>query len=107
MSVFMQRYLIGALVILGVLLLLSLLYLVLGKRFTDKIVATNLMGSLGVNIIVILAVVLGADYILDISLVFALLAFLTVIVLCRFQQNYTLRKQRDPDNTKLEQEVQE
>ena len=107
MSLFMQRYLIGALVILGILVLLSLLYLVLGKRFTDKIFATNLIGSLGVNIIVVLAVVLGADYILDISLVFALLAFLTVIVLCRFQQNYALRKQRDPDNTRVEEEVEE
>ena len=107
MSVFMQRYLIGALVVLGILLLLSLLYLVLGKRFTDKIVATNLMGSLGVNIIVVLAVVLGADYILDISLVFALLAFLTVIVLCRFIQNFALHRQRGGDNPEADQEVQE
>ncbi len=105
MSLFMQRYLIGALVILGLLLLMSLLYLVLGKRFTDKIVATNLMGSLGVNLIVILAVVLGADYILDISLVFALLAFLTVIVLCRFMQNFTLHRQSGDRSLDREQEV--
>ena len=80
MSLFMHRYLIVVLVILGLLVLASLLYLVLGKRFTDKIVATNLMGSLGVNLIVILAVVLGADYILDISLVFALLAVAAVLL---------------------------
>ncbi len=104
MSLFMQRYLIAALVVLGILVLMSLLYLVLGKRFTDKIVATNLMGSLGVNIIVVLAVLLGTDYVLDISLVFALLAFLTVIVLCRFQQNYALRRQRDPDSSNAEEE---
>ena len=107
MSLFMQRYLIIVLVILGILALMSLLYLVLGKRFTDKIVATNLMGSLGVNLIVILAVLLGADYILDISLVFALLAFLTVIVLCRFVQNYTLHRQSGESTAEAEQEVQE
>ena len=107
MSLFMQRYLIVVLVILGILGLMSLLYLVLGKRFTDKIVATNLMGSLGVNLIVILAVLLGADYILDISLVFALLAFLTVIVLCRFVQNYTLHRQSGESTAEAEQVVQE
>ena len=105
MSLFMHRYLIVVLVILGLLVLASRLYLVLGKRFTDKIVATNLMGSLGVNLIVILAVVLGADYILDISLVFALLAFLTVIVLCRFMQNFTLHRQSGDRSLDREQEV--
>ena len=105
MSLFMHRYLIVVLAILGLLVLASLLYLVLGKRFTDKIVATNLMGSLGVNLIVILAVVLGADYILDISLVFALLAFLMVIVLCRFMQNFTLHRQSGDKRFDREQEV--
>ena len=90
-----------------VLVLAALLYLVLGKRFTDKIVATNLMGNLGVNIIVILAVVLGADYILDISLVFALLAFLMVIVLCRFVQNFSLHRKSGDKTGETEQEVGE
>ena len=107
MSVFMHRYLVGVLALLGLLVLASLLYLVLGKRFTDKIVATNLMGSLGVNLIVILAVVLGADYILDISLVFALLAFLMVIVLCRFAQNFALHRQSGDKTGETEQEVGE
>ena len=84
MSPFMQRYLLIALGALGVLVLLALLYAVLGKRFTDKIVAANMIGTLGLNMIVILAVFLGADYILDVGIVFALLSFLMVIVLCRF-----------------------
>ena len=87
MSLFMQRFLLGALTVLGILVLFSLVYAVLGKRFTDKIVATNMIGSLGVNIIVIIAVFQGKDYILDVGLIFALLSFLTVIILCRFVQN--------------------
>ena len=35
MSAFMQGYLLIALTVLGVLVLLTLLYAVLGKRFTD------------------------------------------------------------------------
>ena len=95
MSAFMQNYLLIALMVLGVLVLLALLYAVLGKRFTDKIVAANMIGSLGLNMIVILAIFIGADYILDIGLVFALLAFLMVIVLCRFVQNQVLGKLRE------------
>ena len=37
MSAFMQGYLLIALTVLGVLVLLTLLYAVLGKRFTDKV----------------------------------------------------------------------
>ena len=95
MSPFIHGMLLFALGLLGVLILLALLYAVLGKRFTDKIVAANMIGTLGVNMIVILAIFLGADYILDISLVFALLSFLMVIVLCRFVQNKVLSLRRE------------
>ena len=95
MSPFIHGVLLFALGVLGVLVLLALLYAVLGKRFTDKIVAANMIGTLGVNMIVILAIFLGADYILDISLVFALLSFLMVIVLCRFVQNKMLSLRRE------------
>ena len=105
MSLFMHRYLIVVLGILGVLVLLALLYAVLGKRFTDKIVAANMIGTLGVNMIVILAVFIGADYILDVGLVFALLSFLMVIVLCRFVQNKVLviqleKKEKEKEEAK-------
>ena len=67
MSVLMQRFLLAALSVLGILILFSLLYAVLGRRFTDKIVAANMIGTLGINMIVILAVLIGTDYILDIG----------------------------------------
>lgn len=95
MSSFIHGMLLFSLAVLGILVLLALLYAVLGKRFTDKIVAANMIGTLGVNMIVILAIFLGADYILDVSLVFALLSFLMVIVLCRFVQNKVLSIRRE------------
>ena len=103
MSAFMQSYLLIALTVLSVLVLLALLYAVLGKRFTDKIVAANMIGSLGLNSIVVLAIFIGADYILDIGLVFALLAFLMVIVLCRFVQNYSLRREEQAKEREQEE----
>ena len=94
MSVLMRGFLTAATAALCVMALLSLLYAVLGKRFTDKIVATNLIGTQCVLIIMILSVLLGADYILDVCLVFALLSFLMVVVLCRFEQRSALKKMR-------------
>ena len=97
MSSFMTCFLTAALAVLGFFVLFALLYAILGKRFTDKIVATNMIGTLCVNMIVIVALLVGADYILDVALVFALLSFLTVVVLCRFVQNQALGKRKNGD----------
>ena len=91
----MQKFLTVPLAVLCVLILFGLLYAILGKRYTDKIVATNVIGSLCINIIVILAVFMEADYILDVAIVFAILSFLSVIVLCRIVQNHVLIEQKD------------
>ena len=108
MSLFMQRTLLLTLGVLGVLVLAALIYAVLGKRFTDKIVAANMIGTLGLNMIVILAIFLGADYILDVGLVFALLSFLMVIVLCRFVQNKILyMREEEKEREKKEKEAGE
>ena len=107
MSLFMRGTLIAALCVLGLLVLAALLYAVLGKRFTDKIVAANMIGTLGLNMIVILAIFLGADYILDVGLVFALLSFLMVIVLCRFVQNKILyMKEEEKEQAEKEKEAE-
>ena len=107
MSLFIQRTLLIALIVLGALVLLALLYAVLGRRFTDKIVAANMIGTLGVNMIVILAVFIGADYILDVGIVFALLSFLMVIVLCRFVQNKILFiREAERERAKKEKEAE-
>ena len=107
MSLFILRTLLIALIVLGALVLLALLYAVLGRRFTDKIVAANMIGTLGVNMIVILAVFIGADYILDVGIVFALLSFLMVIVLCRFVQNKILFiREEERERAKKEKEAE-
>ena len=46
MSLFMHRFLVIALGLLGLLMLFALLYAVLGKRFTDNIVAANMIAEL-------------------------------------------------------------
>lgn len=95
MNPFMQKFLIYPIAVLSALILVTLLYAVLGKRYTDKIVATNIIGSLCINIIVLLAYFMDADYILDVAIVFAILSFLSVIVLCRIVQNHVNGKKSE------------
>ncbi|MBQ5754822.1 MAG: MrpF/PhaF family protein, partial [Oscillospiraceae bacterium] len=50
---------------------------------TDKIVAANLVCTLTVNTICVLAAFRLEDYVLDIAILFTLLSFLSVQILCR------------------------
>ena len=73
---------IGA-VVLALLILATLVRAVLGPRFTDRIVAVNVIGTLVIAELMVLSVRLRADYLVDIALVFALLSFLAVVVASR------------------------
>ncbi|MFI3174131.1 MAG: monovalent cation/H+ antiporter complex subunit F [Bacillota bacterium] len=54
-----------------------------GPRFTDRIVAVNYIGTMATVFICIQSVYLDIPFFIDVALTFALLNFLTVIVICR------------------------
>ena len=67
-------------VVIALLILATLVRAVLGPRFTDRIVAVNVISTLVIGELVLLSVRLEADYLVDVALVFALLSFLAVVV---------------------------
>ena len=71
------------LTIMALCIIACLVYAAMGRRFTDKIVAANLVCTFTVNIICVLAAYKLEDYVLDIAFLFALLSFLSVQILCR------------------------
>ena len=71
------------LTVLALCIIASLVYAALGRRFTDKIVAANLVCTLTVNTICVLAAFRLEDYVLDIAILFTLLSFLSVQILCQ------------------------
>ncbi|MBU5626243.1 sodium:proton antiporter [Oscillibacter sp. MSJ-2] len=80
----MRHYiLLGSTVAFTLLILAALIRSILGPRFTDRIVAVNVLNTMVVAVISILSVWLGEDYLVDVALVYALLSFLTVVVLSR------------------------
>lgn len=80
---FLYQLCAGALVLIALLILCCLVYGVRGSRFTDRVVAVNVIGTLTISAISLLAFGLQESYILDIALIYALLNFLAVLVLCR------------------------
>ena len=88
----------GALVVLSVSLCFCLFRAVLGPRFTDRIVAVNIISTKCIIIIAVISVITGLDYLMDIALVYAMIGFLTVVVLSKC---YLIKYQQRPVETEL------
>lgn len=83
---FVQRYqwiFYLLLIILALLLVLCLFRAVLGPRIADRLVSVNMIGTMVIVIIAILAVVLEEGYLVDICLIYAMISFLSVVVLTK------------------------
>lgn len=86
-------------VVLALLILATLVRAVLGPRFTDRIVAVNVISTLVIAELMLLSVWLREDFLVDIALVFALLSFLAVVVASRLVI-IRQRKQREDQRKK-------
>ena len=73
----------GILSILAVMLLLCLLRAVIGPKIADRLVAVNMMGTMVMVSIALLAVLKDEGGLVDICLIYAMISFLSVVVLTR------------------------
>ena len=73
----------GILSVLAVMLVFCLVRAVKGPRLADRLVAVNLMGTMVMVMIALLAVVKDQGYLVDICLIYAMISFLSVVVLPR------------------------
>ena len=92
------------LIVLAAALILALLNGVRGKRFTDRVVALNVIGTIIVVQCCMMSLYLGHSYILDIAMVLAMLNFLSVVVLCRFS---VARRVARMDDAKAREEAKQ
>lgn len=77
-------WLIAAILIyLAGLLFLCLLRAVKGPTIADRLMAVNMMGTMVMVIISILALYLQEGYLVDICLIYAMISFLAVVVLTK------------------------
>ena len=91
----------GILSVLAVMLVLCLIRAVKGPRIADRLVAVNMMGTMVMVSIAILAVVKDQGYLVDICLIYALISFLAVVVLTRIYTG-VYREVKDHERRKEE-----
>ena len=82
----------GALVVLALLTLACLIRSIIGPRIADRIVSINMISTISLAMIAILTRVLGEGYLADVALIYALLGFLAVVVLCKVFMGIALEK---------------
>lgn len=87
---------VAALIFLAVMLLLCFIRAVRGPRVADRIVAVNMMGTMVMVIIAILALLLKEGYLADICIIYAMISFLAVIVLTKVYMGvYRERREKE------------
>ncbi|MDD6812196.1 MAG: monovalent cation/H+ antiporter complex subunit F [Lachnospiraceae bacterium] len=85
---------VAVLIVLAIMVILCLIRAIIGPRVADRIVATNMMGTIVMVIIAILAIMLEEGYLADICIIYAMISFLAVIVLTKVYMGvYRERKQ--------------
>ena len=70
-------------IFLAILLLFCLIRAIKGPTIADRVVAVNMMGTIVMVVIAMLAVYMGEGYLLDICLIYAMISFLSVVVLSK------------------------
>lgn len=97
-----QGLFITVLIILAVLVILCLLRAIIGPRTADRIVSVNMMGTMVIVIIAILAVMLGEGYLADICIIYAMISFLAVIVLTKVYMGVYMEKKAAEEKKEAE-----
>ena len=75
--------LMGSVIFLSITIFFCLMRAALGPRFSDRIIAANIIGTKIILLIAVLSLVIGQSYLVDICLIYAVISFLSVVVLAR------------------------
>ena len=87
----------GALVLLGLGLLAVMVYIIRARLTVDRIIGINLIGTLVVIIICALTYILGEDYLADIAVIYVVMSFIAVMMLCRIYINLYDRRRKEKE----------
>ena len=84
---------ITTLIIFSIYLLAIFLRALLGPKVTDRIICINMIGTKVIIMICIVAAVLHEDYLVDVAIVYALINFVSMVVLTQ-SYGYVYRKSK-------------
>lgn len=91
------------LIVLAFMLLLCLLRAIIGPRLTDRLISVNMIGTMVMVIISIMAVIMNEGYLVDICLIYAMISFLSVVVLTKVYTGVYMEEKEERNKKKGEQ----
>jgi len=98
----------GVLSALALCVVAALIYILRCSLSVDRIIGINLISTIVVIIICLLAHVLEEDYLADVAVVYVVMAFIAVMMLCRIYINlYDKRTQERKRREKVDREALE
>lgn len=87
---------------LTIMALLTFIYLarsIMGPQFFDRILGINSLSTIVTLMVCVIAVMQGESYIIDIALIYAMLSFVTVVILCKaYLRNHNKSRETDFEN---------
>lgn len=92
MEVIYQASLLVTILILAVLIIISIIRSVLGPGISDRIIAVNMIGTIVIMLIAVLSLILDQNYLVDVCLIYAMISFLGVVVLCKVYTGVYLQR---------------
>ena len=82
----------AVLCVLTVLLVLSFIRAVKGPSIADRVVAVNMMGTQIIAMIAVVGLMISEGYLADVALIYAMISFLAVVVLCKVYMGVYLER---------------
>jgi multicomponent Na+:H+ antiporter subunit F len=94
---------ITVLIILAIMLFVCLLRAIRGPRIADRLVAVNMMGTMVMVMISVLALMLHEGYLVDVGLIYAMISFLAVVVLSKVYIGIYEEKRKEAEEPAAEE----
>ena len=69
--------------IYALLVVLILIRAVIGPKVADRLMAINMIGTVAIVLMAIVSIKLKEDYLIDISIIYAMISFLSVVILTK------------------------
>jgi len=95
MDIALHYILISALILLALIAFACLIRAILGPSVADRLMAVNMMGTIVMVMIAILTVLLKEGYLADICIIYAMISFLSLIVLAKVYIGTYVQKGED------------
>ncbi len=100
-------FFLALLVIMGVLLFACLIRAIRGPQVSDRLIATNMMGTIVLVMICILSLLLKEGFLVDVAIVYALINFLSVVLITKLYMGAHAEREADIDvDAALERDIE-